>query len=237
VSQGRLRFPRRFGKEKLPFTIRFNNFPPSQAELVKDMYANSLSYVDHQLGKLIRYLKNSGQWENTIIAVTGDTGQAFYEHGFAAHANMLFNEVMHVPLVLKVPGLPPSVNNKMAQHIDLPPTIFDILQLPPHPSFQGVSLYKTVNEEKSIFLTAQTPLAHQYAIVRSGFKYIYDANLKNEILLDLNVDPKEKVNCIKQFPDVAKSLHDRLNTWRKTQISYYQNVSHHYKWYPPVLNE
>lgn len=230
-------FPRRFGKEKLPFVIRFNNFPPDQAGLVKDVYANSLSYVDFQLGKLIGYLKNSGQWNNTIIAVTGDTGQAFYEHGFAAHANMVFNEVMLVPIVLRAPGLSHSVDNKPAQHIDLPPTIFDILNLPSHPSFQGVSLYETVNDEKSIYLTAQTPLAHQYAIVRSGFKYIYDANLKIEMLLNLKVDPAEKRNCIKQFPGVAKALRDRLNTWRKTQISYYQNVSQHYKWYPPVLNE
>ncbi len=230
-------FPRRFGPEKLPFNLKFNSFPPEKAPLVKEVYANSLAYVDYQLGKLIDHLKRSGKWNRTIVLVTGDTGQAFYEHGFAAHANKIFDEAMRVPLVIRAPELGHYIDEQLAQHIDLPPTILDLLHLPPHPSFQGISLLQPAPSKRSIYLMAQSPLAHQYAVIQSDFKYLYDANRKTALLFNLPSDPGERQNYIKQYPDVASSLSARLNTWRKVQIGYYQNVSQHMKWYPPILED
>jgi arylsulfatase A-like enzyme len=228
-------FPRRFGPEKLPFSIQFNNFPPKEAAVVKQVYANSLAYVDYQLGKVIEHLKGTGEWDHTIICVTGDNGQAFYEHGFAAHANKLYDEDVRVPIVLRAPGFSPSVDNRLTEHLDIPPTILGLLGLPPHPSFQGLNLLDPAPAERSVYLVVQSPLAHQYAIVRSDFKYLYDADRKSEALFDLKNDPGETRNEIASHPDLAKSLSGRLNTWRKEQIDYYQNIGRHKKFYPPKL--
>ena len=51
-------------------------------------------------------------WERTILIVTGDTGQAFFEHGFAAHANKLYNEVLRVPIVIHAPHLDDSADHR-----------------------------------------------------------------------------------------------------------------------------
>ena len=231
-------FPRRFGAEKLPCTLRFNQFPVDCAPLVKQAYSNSLAYVDYQLGRLIKVLQERGQWNNTIMIVTGDTGQAFYEHGFAAHANKLYDEVLRVPIVLHAPALEPRVKTGLVQHIDIAPTILELLSLPPHPSFQGKSLLSHDGAStRSAYLVVQAPLAHQYAIVSNGAKLIYDAQTKEHFLYDLRRDPEERFNVIEDQPDRYKELLRRLNTWRKLQIDYYSSIKQHGKWYPPVLKD
>ena len=98
-------FPRRFGPAKLHFTIRFAQFPKDKVEIVKDVYADSLAYVDSQIQRFIQHLTIKNKWDNTLVIITGDHGQAFYEHGFASHASAIFDEVMRVPLIVRAPGL------------------------------------------------------------------------------------------------------------------------------------
>ncbi len=231
-------FPRRFGRDKLPFTIRFNKYPPEAAELVKDEYSNSLAYVDSQLQRLFEHLKERDLWERTVIVVSGDTGQAFFEHGFAAHANMLFNEVMQVPLVIWAPNLRPGVDSRPAQHIDVPPSVFNLLGLPPHPSFQGISLFgPDPKPNRSLYLVAQCPPAHQFAVVRGDFKLIYDVRRRRRFLLNLKFDPGETRDFSRSNPDVLKELSVRLDTWRKLQLDYYRRINLHSRWYPPALGD
>ena len=229
-------FPRRFGPHSIDFTIRFNDFPRARIETVKDIYADSLAYTDHQLGRLIEYLKDSGQWGRTLLVVTGDTGQAFYEHGFAAHANMVFDEVMRVPLLMRVPGGEGVSDARPAQHIDIPPTILDLLGLPSHPGLQGVSLIaKEPDPLRSRYLVAQTPLAHQYAVVRGRHKLLYDVRHDKVMLVDLESDPGEQQSLVHEDPALTAELLRRLGTWRRHQVDYYDDLSRHRRFYPPHL--
>lgn len=231
-------FPRRFGVETLPCNLRFNQFPVECTPFVKEAYANSLAYVDYQLGRLIEALKSRGQWDRTIMIVTGDTGQAFYEHGFAAHANKLYDEVVRVPIVLYAPGLESRIETGLVEHVDIPPTILELLGLPPHPSFQGKSLLDAGSSiSRSAYLVVQAPLAHQYAIVHNGLKYIYDAQSRRSFAFDLSKDPEERFNLMDNNSGSFEELHRRLNTWRKLQIDYYSSLQQHRKWYPPVLKD
>ncbi|MHC4948141.1 MAG: sulfatase, partial [Planctomycetota bacterium] len=133
-------FERRFSPPDTDVPIMLGWFPEDQVDLVRDVYADSLAYVDAQLARLVAHLERIGGWDRTLVVVTGDTGQAFYEHGFASHAGPLYDEVMHVPLVIRAPGLAATVDDRPVQHVDVPPTVLHLLGLPPHPSAQGVSL-------------------------------------------------------------------------------------------------
>ncbi len=231
-------FVPRFGPGRASFTLHFGYFPPDSVDAVKDLYANSLAYVDFQLERLLRHLKQEGLWDRTVIVVTGDTGQAFWEHGFIAHANMLYNEVMKVPLIIMAPGLEHAVDDQLAQHIDVPPTVLALLGLPAHPSFQGRDLLDPrPADDRSVYLVAQAPLAHQYAIVRQGFKLIYDARRNVYALYDLERDPGETIDLKTRQPVVAAELAVWLDTWRKAQLEYYENPYRQKSWYPPVLAE
>jgi arylsulfatase A-like enzyme len=231
-------FPRRFGPAQLDFTIRFARFPKDKTPVVQDVYADSLAYVDAQIGRLIRFLKAAKKWDNTLFVLTGDHGQAFYEHGFAAHASAIYDEVMRVPLILRAPGLGAAVVDRLAQHVDIAPTVIGLLGLPQHPSFQGIDLLATPpNQDRSVYMVAQTPDAYQYGIIRSGYKLIYDERQREHLLFDLRNDPAEKHNIAGFHPDLAKDLITRLDAWRKLQIDYYADSALHTREYPPILKD
>lgn len=228
-------FPRRFAPESIDFTIRFGYFPRDKVKVVKDIYADSLAYVDAQIGRLIEYLTHRGMMEESIIVVTGDHGQAFYEHDFAAHSNKLFEEVVRVPLIVYAPGLEGGVDHRAAQHVDIAPTILDIMGLPVHPSFQGRSLLEAKpDQDKSVYLIAQTTLAYESAIIRSGWKLVHEMLSRRYRLYDLKNDPMEKFNLVEGDPEVLQDLADRLHSWEKMQIDYYSTASFHTREYPPI---
>ena len=229
-------FPHRSSPKKLDFTIWWGVFPRDKVDVVKAVYADSLAYIDSQLERLFQYLQRRGLWDRTVFVLGGDNGEAFYEHGFAAHANALFNEVMKVPLTIRAPGLQPGPDDRPAMHLDIPPSILDLLGLPPHPGFQGISLFDPrPNPDRSIFMVVQTVLAHQYAIVRSGFKLIFAQRLGQYFLYDLRRDPGETTNIASSRPDLFEDLKNRLRAWREEQISYYADEDREMREYPPVL--
>jgi arylsulfatase A-like enzyme len=231
-------FPRKFGPKKSPFQIGFGSFPsdPHSVSIVKNMYADSLAYIDFQIGRLLEGIKTLGLENNTVVIITGDNGQAFYEHGFAAHASKLYDEAVNVPLIIFDPDRNSRLDNQPSQHIDIPPTVFSLLGLPPHPSFQGRDLSISGNvEDHALYLVAQSPLAHEYAIVQSGYKLMYDARNKISILYDLREDPAEKFDQSMAVPEVKTRLKKRLDSWRRMQLDYYQKATLHKRWYPPVL--
>lgn len=229
-------FPRRFSSKGIGPTIRFGYFPKDKVDAVKDIYADSLAYVDAQIAQLFQYLRRKGLWEKTLIIVTGDHGQAFYEHGFAAHGSRIYNEVMKVPLIFRAPGLEAARDHRPAQHIDVPPSILSVLGLPPHPSFQGISLFDpAAKAQGSRYMVAQTPLSYQYGIVRERWKLIYDEWKRSYLLYDLVSDPGEKQDLAKQNPEIVRDLARRLNTWRTHQVNYYSQEKLHTRQYPPIF--
>jgi arylsulfatase A-like enzyme len=229
-------FQRRFGPDKLDFKIRFGHFPRDKIDVVKNVYADSLSYIDAQVARLFAYLKNQGLWENTIIVVTGDHGQAFFEHGFAAHAGPLFDEVMKVPLIIRAPGVRPAVDARPAQHVDIAPSVLDLLGLPTHPSFQGMSLFAPEQvSARTLYMVTQTPLALQFGIIRSGFKLIHDERQRQYFLYNLRSDPGETTDVAQAYSAVTRDLADRLQTWRTLQIDYYSDPILQGREYPPII--
>ena len=224
-------FDRPFGRDELPFVIRYNNYPPRAAHLVKDRYADSLHYVDAQLARLLAQLD-----ERTIVVVTGDTGEGFYEHGYAAHGNMLFDDQVRVPLVITAPGLEPAIDDRPAQQIDIAPTVLDLLGLPPHPSFQGISLLAPdPDPDRALYMVVQSSMADQIAIVRGDHKLIHDYRRSGAALMNLRVDPGETVNLVDAEPALTRRLWRRLGTWEHLQLDYYADGEQHVRTYPPVL--
>lgn len=229
-------FPRRFGPKSVDFKIRFAHFPKDKIQLVKDIYADSLDYVDAQISTLINFLKAKRIWDDTVIVITSDHGQAFYEHGFASHASAIFNEVMKVPLIIRSPGLEPGIDHRLAQHVDIAPSVLALLGIPPHPSFQGIDLLLSpVDSRRSAYLVAQTPLAYQYGVIRSGLKLVYDEWERRYSLYDLATDPSETKDVAGLHPLEMDQLAQRLQTWRRIQIDYYQDTKVHARAYPPII--
>ena len=85
-----------------------NELTPQDAPIVeraRDMYLASANYVDCQVGKLIRFLKEKYLYHNSIVVFTADHGEEFGEHGWIGHSRTLYREVLEVPLVMAGPGI------------------------------------------------------------------------------------------------------------------------------------
>jgi arylsulfatase A-like enzyme len=145
---------------------------------------------------------------------------------------------MKVPLIIRAPSLKPRLEDRLAQHVDIAPSIFGLMGLPSHPSFQGMDLFAAPpNPSRSAYMVAQTPDAYQYGIVRSGFKLIYDERQKEYLLYNLSIDPSEKTNLATTRADLVNHLASRLKAWRKLQIDYYSDSALHKREYPPILED
>ena len=231
-------FPRRFSPAVLDFEIKIGWYPKEKTAVVKDVYADSLAYVDAQLDRLFRRLKETGEWERTLVVVTGDHGEAFYEHGTAAHANGVHDEVIRVPLVIRAPGRPATRDGRPAHLLDVAPGILTLLGLPPHPSFQGEDPFAAAfRPDRTRFMISDTPWKTQLGVLRSGFKLIRDGDTGGSVLYDLAKDPGEKVDATAAHPERARELKARLAAWRRAQLEYYENPLRQACEYPPVILE
>lgn len=100
-------------------------------EALKSRYAAEIAYADSQLGHIIRYLKRRDMYEDTMMIVTADHGEHFGEHGLAYHQFSLYDELLHVPLMVKYPGNAwgGTEINGLVSLIDIYPTLLNIYQL------------------------------------------------------------------------------------------------------------
>ncbi len=205
-------------------------------QYLKDLYADSLYYIDAQLARLFGYLQESGRMDDTIIVVSADTGTAFLEHGVNGNGADLYDEVVRVPLVMHIPGMQAAYTDMLVQHIDIPPTILELLGLPPHPAFQGESLFAPQRPPGGpVFLVAQTPLVRQYALVRDDWKLIVDVKRQRRFLYNLAEDPQERHDVLDRYRQQAEALAGELQAWIGLQLTYYEDAALHGRYYAPVM--
>ena len=102
---------------------------PTVAEVayLRSLYIGAISNWDAMFADLLNALGGLGLRDRTIIVVTADHGEEFLEHGHLAHGKQLFNESLHVPLVVVGPGVPQGTRSEQVQLVDLLPTIAALL--------------------------------------------------------------------------------------------------------------
>ena len=142
----------RVGRTKPPARVQtiFDSADPlAEAERVAliAQYDAAIAYADAQLGRLVDALRQSGRLDRTLLVVTADHGEEFYEHRNWRHGNQLYNEVVHVPLAFRLPErLPPARRDDLAMLIDVFPTIVDLVDGSPVAKSQdGRALFAATN--------------------------------------------------------------------------------------------
>jgi Sulfatase len=113
----------------------------ARGPFVKNRYENSVLYADSLVKKIVDALRASNRLERTIVVVTGDHGEEFWEHGVFGHGFFhLSNEQCEVPLVMRIPGGPTTTRYRYTSHADIFPTIFDAMGLATVSFMNGKSL-------------------------------------------------------------------------------------------------
>jgi len=179
--------------------------PAEQAE-VRALYEAEIRYVDACVGKILDAVEAHGLSERMVIAFTADHGEELWDHGGFYHGHTLYQEQLHVPLIVAAPQLAPGRVDGHVSLINLMPILEGLLKgeqaaLQPVPVFA----YGTVPLDH---------LRHEYAVIDSGFKLIEHRDGQTVELYDLTTDPKEQQNLSAALPDKATELRSLLEAWK-----------------------
>jgi len=207
-------------KEAFDFNISadYNNPSREEIEIFRDLYKGEVRYIDTCIGELVEFLINREILEDSLVFFMADHGHAFMEHNkFGHNPEILYNEVLHVPLLIY--GLGSSVENKFpVQLLDVSPTILDSLDIKKPPTFLGDNLLLMVKEDKDsypIFSESAKPdlINLMYdrsnkvvSCIRGKWKLIINELLDKKELYNLGNDFDEKNNIIKNEEQISKDL-------------------------------
>lgn len=181
-----------------------------ERQYVTDRYDSSIAYAHDALVPLFDALE-----DDAIVAYFSDHGEELWDHGGYEHGHTLYDELIRVPLVLKVPGLPPGRVSEPVSLLDVAPTIFAALELPVGAG-DGISLLPAARGD----IAARTRLAgraygsgrllygpSRWAVVQAGKKYMTGEG--RESLYDLEHDPDASRNVL-TTPSEALEWRTRL---------------------------
>jgi len=141
-------------------------------DTVSDLYDQEVAWTDMQIGRLISGLEAAGRADDTVIVVTADHGEEFGDHGGEYHYT-LHEEVIRVPLLLRVPGVKPRHDPSPARQIDLLPTILAAAGVAVPEGLSGRDLLATSDESPPVFVERERPAGfHQRAVIDGGRKLV-----------------------------------------------------------------
>jgi arylsulfatase A-like enzyme len=161
----------------------------------RERYLSEIAVADAQIGRVVDVLdKRLG--ERWTLIVTADHGEAFGEHGTTEHGKTLYEELVHVPLVVAGPRIAPRTIDQRVGLVDLGPTVLDLFGAPTPATYRGQSLVPLL-EGQAVTLTR--PLLAEGRLRRAltlpdGLKVIDDPRRKLVEVYDLASDPGETHN-------------------------------------------
>lgn len=182
---------------------------------IKSLYEGEIAYLDHHIGKVLSEIEKLGIEEKTIIILTSDHGEEFWEHGDFLHGQSLYDELINVPLIIKSPTLSRGKKVKsIARLTDVMPTIREFLQLPINEKMQGhslISIINSKNEEENFAFSEETEFYEDRKSIRTQqYKLILGMDTKRVELYDVVNDPYEKEDLSTKKPTIAKKLTEKL---------------------------
>jgi arylsulfatase A-like enzyme len=188
------------------------------------LYDGEISYHDFHLARIYNALKEKGLLENTLIVVTADHGEEFFDHGKVGHGHSMYNELLHVPLIIRLPGASPvqakSEYKKDVQLVDILPTIFELSSLEIPDDLEGESLVSILKgkDNRSYLHPGFSDFLNGQRVVKTGrFKLIY-RGLKTTVF-DLKTDPAETTDLSDTRPVTLSMLRDLLGEQQGRFIS------------------
>lgn len=174
----------------------------------KSRYDGEISYLDSHIGRLIDYLISNNLFDNCLIVFTSDHGESLGEHDhYFSHGHNLDHCLLRVPLLIHHKTVSAGSRNDFVQHLDLVPTILDLIDVDAEIDFRGRNILVEHDSPAAIFSQRGE---HLSSIIINGLKYIKGYNFTQ--LFDITSDPNEVKNLGKSdtFNDSASRLDKQL---------------------------
>jgi hypothetical protein len=186
-----------------------------------DRYDSEIAYADSVVGKVVALIER--ERPGAIVIVAADHGEEFGEHGGRYHGTTLFEEQEHVPLIVMAPGLKAHVVAEPTQLIDIPATIFGLLDLPIPARMRGTDLgpwLATPSAPVNRLPPAFAEVEDKRMVVAGSEKLICDVSKDYCSYFDLSADPREQRDLADRRPDRLAFLRLQLDKWLGEQARY-----------------
>lgn len=198
------------------------------AQQVIDQYDTAIANVDDEIGELFAWLKEKGLYEDTVIVLTSDHGEAFGEHHLVAHDVDLYEPLIFVPLIVKAPGQREGkVIKSVGSITDIAGLILDAFpqhsigdysfRFPDrpgnHPVLSEIHYARPFDLEKE---WRDRLLRVQQGIIEWPHKYVHSTD-GNHLLFDLDADPGEENNLFAAEPERAEEMRRRIEEYKKSR--------------------
>lgn len=205
-----------------------------RVEVTSRLYDSGIRFTDRFLGRLFDALRENGLWDRTLVVVTSDHGEEFADHRrgkfYNNHCHTLYEEIIRVPLIVRVPGRfdDGRVIAGQVRLLDVAPTLLDLLDLPIPAQMQGVSAVDRLEvpgapatAPPEAFSEAICFGPEQKSLRSRGMKYVVGFSEADERvgipgvpaweeLYDLSQDPGETRDLSADSPEILARMRERL---------------------------
>lgn len=216
---------------KKPECVDFGDTP-------RDLYDNNLACLDKALERFVTWLKAQGIYQRTVIVFTADHGEQFWEHGASLHGHTLYEEEIHIPLILLAHGVRGRVEDVPVLAADMAPTVAELAGYSVRPPYDdprmGISLVPLLlGEERERYrkrdVVGRASFKRRYFLYRDWeWKLVYSADFDLLQLFNTARDPWERRNLLREEPTLAAELEREL-------LGYLERIEG--KSYRPLLSQ
>ena len=192
---------------------------------LEERYLSEIARADAEIGRVMEALRERGELDRTVIVVNSDHGEAFGHHGTWYHGSTLYEEQLHVPLIVRAPQVGPRVITNLVENVDIMPTVLDLLDIDHELPLQGSSLIPLMlggdgdedapeqvqlAELPGTIAELSSTSANRDAFRHEQYKFIWNPTDGIAELYDMAVDPGELLNVAAERPDVLARMQGML---------------------------
>ena len=193
---------------------------PFRSEYKTHLYDGEIAYADHELGRLIEWLKQNQLYNQSLIVFLSDHGESLGEHGEHEHGFFVYNATVHIPLIVKPPagsGIRPARVSRPVETVSLAPTMVDVAgihdpiekQLPAHALFGAAADTADEAYSETFYPFSSFGWSPLHALETNRYHYI---DAPEPELYDVMADPEEKNNLAPTETAVVAVFKDKLKT-------------------------
>jgi arylsulfatase A-like enzyme len=188
----------------------------------RGLYDGEIAYTDFHIGRVLDSLAASPLHDRTVVILTADHGEAFGEHGEYGHGRHVWEEIVHIPLMVFVPGTPPRRIERRMSAVEIAPTILELAGLPEDPGARGPSfaaeLFGGELPERPVLIDQPKnpyyPLKR--AFIQGGYKLHFLPDSKTYLLFDLARDPGEQNDLAASQPETLAEMRESYESFVST---------------------
>jgi lipoteichoic acid synthase len=157
-------------------------------------YGTMVEYVDDFLADAYQRMGAYLDWDNTVLIVLGDHGEAFAEHGLQQHDSVSYEEVVRIPLLIRFPKqIAPNVDTTLRQTVDLLPSVLEMIGLEWSGTIAGESMFAGPRSRPVVTTCWPTRTCHS-VVFENGMKVVYYFGPRKEEVYSLAHDPRERAD-------------------------------------------